>query len=447
MKKTDAENGQEERFDNSAKHTSRRKKKAGAVKKIVVIALAAVVVLGGAGALIVNHYLNKIQKIDLSTETTLSPEEFWALIGIDDPSESAADSLESDVETEPESTEEETTVPETTETETETEPESASEETEHLIMIDPEATDVQGIKQTTTAAPTTKKTTQAPTTTKAKQTAAPNTPNNYTWKKAASLGDEYLINILLIGDDSRSADGRSRSDTILLLSINPNKNKASLISFMRDMYVPIHDGYGSSRINHAYEAGGVSFLTQCLQTNFGLHIDGVVRINFWGFVKAVDILGGVDVSMTANEVKMMSAYYIDYSGKGLKSSMIHTGNCHLDGNATLAYCRIRSLDNDYNRTARQRKVLTTLFNKVKNSNAGTLQNLANSILGCCQTTMSNGTMAGYLSQLLPKAKSLNLSSYRLPVANSYRDVVINKQQVLQCDQSKNIAALKSYLPW
>ena len=140
-------------------------------------------------------------------------------------------------------------------------------------------------------------------------------------------------------------------------------------------------------------------------------------------------------------------HYIDYSGKGLNWSSIHTGNCHLDGNGTLGYCRIRSLDNDYNRTARQRKVLTTLFNKVKNSNAGTLQNLANSVLGCCQTTMSNGTMAGYLSQLLPKAKSLSLSSYRLPVANSYRDVVINKQQVLQCDQSKNIAALKSYLPW
>ena len=202
-----------------------------------------------------------------------------------------------------------------------------------------------------------------------------------------------------------------------------NKNKASLITFMRDMYVPIHDGYGSSRINHAYEAGGVGFLTECLNMNFGLHIDGVVKVNFWGFVKAVDILGGVDISLTENEVKMMKDDYIDISGNG-KTPSFHSGSCHLDGNAALAYCRIRSLDNDYNRTARQRKMLTTLFNKVKSSGAGTLQNLANSVLSCCQTTMSNGTMAGYMAQILPKAGSLSLSSYRLPAANTFRDVVI-----------------------
>ena len=216
---------------------------------------------------------------------------------------------------------------------------------------------------------------------------------------------------------------------------------------MRDLYVPIRDGYGSARINTSYQAGGVGFLTDCLLMNFGLHIDGVVRVNFWGFAKAVDILGGVDVTMTENEVKMMQKDYIDFSGKGLNYSMIHTGNCHLDGNATLAYCRIRSLDNDYNRTARQRKVLTTLFNKLKNSGAGTIQNLANSVLSCCQTTMSNGTMAGFLAQLAPKAGSMSLSTYRIPVANTFRDVVIGGQQVLQADQSKNIAALKSYLPW
>ena len=436
------ENGQKE-FDMEQKHSSRKKKKAGTVKKIVIIALSAVVILGGAAALIINHYLNKIQKINVDEETTLSPSEFWELIGID-PSDQATDSLESSVETEPETTEEETVPPETTETETEQE--SATEDTERLIILDPDATDVVGIKETTTTAPTTKWT-PPPTTTQPKPTTPAYVPNNYNWTKAPGLGDDYLINILLIGDDSRSTDGRSRSDTIMLLSINPKTNKASLITFMRDMYVPIHDGYGSSRINHAYEAGGVGFLTECLQMNFGLHIDGVVRINFWGFVKAVDILGGVDVSMTENEVKMMKAYYVDYSGKGLNESMIHTGNCHFDGNAALAYCRIRSLDNDYNRTARQRKVLTTLFNKVKNSDAGTLQNLANSVLSCCQTTMSNGTMAGYLAQLAPKAKSINLQSYRLPVANSFRDVVISGQQVLQSDQSKNIAALKSYLPW
>ena len=119
MKKTDAENRQED-LDLTEKHTSRKKKKGGAAKKILVIALIAVVVLGGAGALIVNHYLNKIPKIDLSTETTLSPSEFWELIGRegeDDPTDEAANSLESDVETEPAATGDESSLPETADTE------------------------------------------------------------------------------------------------------------------------------------------------------------------------------------------------------------------------------------------------------------------------------------------------------------------------------------------
>lgn len=411
-----------------------RKKKNGLLKKIVVIALTAILVLGGAGALIVNHFFNRIQKIDLSTETTLSPEEFWALIGITT-AEDASNSLESDIATEPETTEPETTEPETTETETEVE--SATEETERLIMLDPDATEYVAIEETTTtAAPTTK---WVPPATQA--------PMNYNWVKAPGLGDEYLINILLIGDDSRVNSQTARSDTILLLSINPNKNKASLISFMRDMYVPIHDGYGYSRINHAYEAGGIGFLTQCLQNNFGLHIDGVVKINFWGFAQAVDALGGVDISLNANEVKMVKDTLRDYTGKGMNFSAIHEGSCHLDGNAALAYCRIRKLDNDYNRTARQRKMLSTLFNKFKNSGVGTVTNVANTVLSSCYTTMTNGSMAGYVAQLAPKAGAISLGLYRLPAEGTFRDVVIGGMQVLQSDQNRNIAALKGYLPW
>ena len=417
---------------------SRRNTKKGVVKKVVLISLAAVLVLVGGGVALVNHYLNSMERLNPETQTTLSPEEFMSLIGIDT-TEEAASSLEKDTEvTETETETEAISTEETTaETESETESTLVPEETERIIMIDPDETNVVVIEETTMPAPV------VPTA----PTAVPTQPYipaySYEWTKAPSLNDEGLINIVLVGDDSRGS-GNSRSDVIMLLSINPNSKRVSLISFMRDMYLPIQGGY-SSRINHAYEAGGFPLLYQCLNNNFGLHIDGGVRLDFTGFSKAVDAIGGVDISLTAAEANAMMSYLKTYSGRYTDPSTIHEGSCHLDGNAALAYCRIRKIDSDFSRTARQRKMLTILFNKFKSPSA--MNAVLSAVLPYCGTDMSNATIWGYAGQIVSSIGGIYLNSYRLPADGAYRAVNIRGMDVLQSVQSLNINALRSYLPY
>ena len=88
-----------------------------------------------------------------------------------------------------------------------------------------------------------------------------------------------------------------------------------------------------------------------------------------------------------------------------------------------------------------------MFNKFKSSGAGTINNVMNTVLASCSTTMTNGDLASYAAQIIPYAASMTLNTYRLPAEGTFRDVVISGMQVLQSVQSKNIAALKSYLPW
>ncbi len=420
-------------------HESRKQTKKPIARKIILTVLAVLAILVAGGIAIVNHYLNRIEKIDNSTQTTLSPEDFLTLIGIDSTEAEASTSLEND--TEPTETATEAISTEETQTETETESESvqtlAEEETERIIMIDPDETNVVVIEESTKATVPYVAPTAPP------QTTAYVPPVSYDYVKAASLNDEGLINIILVGDDSRGS-GSSRSDVIMLLSMNPNSHRISLISFMRDMYLPIQGGY-SSRINHAYEAGGFPLLYQCLNNNFGLHIDGGVRLDFTGFSKAVDALGGVDISLTAAEANAMKGYLKTYSGKTTDPSTIHEGYCHLDGNAALAYCRIRKIDSDFSRTARQRKMLTVLFNKFKSP--GAMNTVLNTVLSYCATDMGNGTIMSYAGQVIGSIGSYSFNTYRLPADGTYRAVNIRGMDVLQSIQSRNISALKSYLPY
>ncbi len=409
-------------------HESRKRVKKPITRKVLLIVLAAVIVVVGGGIAVINHYLNRMEKINNETQTTLSPEEFMSLIGFDT-TEEAASSLEKDTEQETEATSAATEAVTSGEATVQT---LAEEETERYIAIDPDESDVIAIEGTTTAAP-------LPTAPPATTQYVP--PVSYEWGTAGSLNDEGLINIVLVGDDSRGG-GNSRSDVIILLSVNTSSHKISLISFMRDMYLPIQGGY-SSRINHAYEAGGFPLLYQCLKNNFGLHIDGGVRLDFTGFSKAVDAIGGVDMSLSAAEANAMQSYLKTYSGKTTDPSTIHEGYCHLDGNAALAYCRIRKIDNDFYRTARQRKMLTTLFNKFK----GNMNAVLNTVLPYCATDMSNGTIMGYAGQVIASMGAYSLNSYRLPADGAYRAVNIRGMDVLQSIQSRNISALRSYLPY
>ena len=178
------------------------------------------------------------------------------------------------------------------------------------------------------------------------------------------MRDEDIQNILLIGQDRRSGQERQRSDSMIICSINKKTGKITLVSLMRDMYVKI-PGYQSHRINTAYSLGGMELLDETIEENFGVHIDGNVEIDFEGFIKAMTKVGKLDIHLTQDEAE----YINDTLGYG----KLKGGMNSLDAKQVLMYARTRYVgDGDYERTERQRKVLTTAFDKLRKSNLRTI---------------------------------------------------------------------------
>ncbi len=185
------------------------------------------------------------------------------------------------------------------------------------------------------------------------------------------------INILLLGSDN-SADPRySRTDTIMIASINPDMPSVSLLSFPRDLQVRIPN-HTDDRINTAFEygymakypGGGPAFLALVLRKNFGIKIDHYVRVNFSGFVKIVDQLGGVQVIAECELHDTFPDPGFVLNGTRMRGTVdldVYPGKVQLDGYKALMYSRSRESTTDFDRARRQQKVLRALFNKVKSS--------------------------------------------------------------------------------
>ena len=120
------------------------------------------------------------------------------------------------------------------------------------------------------------------------------------------MKDDDVKNILLIGQDAREGEGRQRSDSMILCSINTKTKKIVLTSLMRDMYVQI-PGYSSNKLNAAYCFGGMELLDQVIENNFGITIDGNVAVDFFGFMDAMSVIGNLDIELTAEEAEIFSA--------------------------------------------------------------------------------------------------------------------------------------------
>ncbi len=228
---------------------------------------------------------------------------------------------------------------------------------------------------------------------------------------SASMKSDDVLNILLIGSDTRDTEARGRTDSMILLSIDKSKKRTTMTSFMRDSYVTLPeydldgDGeyYGEGdccKLNAAYVYGGAELLMDTIEYNFDIEVDKYVYIDFFSFIDIVDSVGGIELDITDEEAEGMSdpmreqnrylenEYGTDYlteGGKGLK----------VNGNQALAYARLRYVGNaDFERTERQRTVVKKILEK-----AGDLSifDLDKFIVTCCeniQTNMTKGELYG-----------------------------------------------------
>lgn len=240
--------------------------------------------------------------------------------------------------------------------------------------------------------------------------------------------DEDVINILLIGRDSRNADSeRGRSDSMIVLSLNRKNQQISMVSLMRDCYVQI-PGYSNNKLNSAFAFGGYELMDKTISQNFGIEIDYNVGVNFDGFEQVVDKLGGIDITLTANEAEYMALWGYPDMVEGVN---------HMDGEQALCYARTRYVGtgkeaNDFGRTYRQRVVMTTVYEEMMKKSLLEIWSILDSVMDCVETDMTNAEIISIGTEFYNMGID-NLQSYRLPQDGEYTDEKIDGMSVLVLD--------------
>lgn len=261
-------------------------------------------------------------------------------------------------------------------------------------------------------------------------------------------------NIALFGLDNRTNGDFStgRSDTIMIASINNDTKEVRLISVYRDSYLNLSNNK-YSKANAAYAQGGPQQAMQMLNMNLDLDIKNYVSVDFNALVDAVDLLGGVQVTVTDEEVKLMNGQSVpkheDYVGEieqvtGKKSTRLtHGGTYNLDGVQATAYARLRyTAGGDYKRTERQRTILTLLIQKAKNADILTLNKLIDKMFPEISTSYSNAEIISLISAM----KDYNLvETEGFPYYKNGKNISGVGDSVIPCDLLTNVKELHTQL--
>lgn len=202
---------------------------------------------------------------------------------------------------------------------------------------------------------------------------------------------DSIINIAFFGSDSRDLKNMNsgRADTIMIISINPNKKSVKMISIPRDTYVNV-PVYGKTKINHSYAYGQEQLAIKTINSNFGLNITEYVTINFEGLINVINAVGGVDINISKDELKVLNDYLAEsYKIMGKEYvPMTEYGDVHLNGEQALAHCRDRYVGSDFTRAERQREVLTKVMEKISQKSFGEIMDLVDIFLKQVRTNIN-----------------------------------------------------------
>lgn len=241
-----------------------------------------------------------------------------------------------------------------------------------------------------------------------------------------------VTNILLLGVDG-DANSTSRSDSMILLSVDFAHAKIKLTSFLRDSWVEIPSKGKKAKLNAACTYGGPQLVVDTIEYNFGVDIDHFVMVDFKMFTQIIDNLGGVDVEVTKKEA--------DFINRTTRQTVEHGESVNLNGAEALVYCRIRKLDSDYMRTERQRKVITALIEKAKTAGISKLIGTVYDVFPLIQTDMSPTEILGLAAKAGIGVVAFDIQQNRVPIDEHMKPSTINGQWVEVLD----IEATKEYL--
>ncbi len=245
-------------------------------------------------------------------------------------------------------------------------------------------------------------------------------------------------NILLLGVDRRNADESSRSDTMLLLSVDTAHKKIKLTSFMRDSYVYIPEKKKSNRLNAACAYGGAQMVMDTIEYNFNVKIDHYMLVDFSMFEGIINGLGGVQVDITEKEAQYMR-------------DVVHLKNIQagkdvlLNGKEALWYCRIRKLDSDFMRTQRQRKVMTAIIQKAKKTDPFSLYAMGEDVAAQIETDMTPADLTALAVSGVLRYLRYDVAQCSIPTEGTWQNKRIGGNAVLSLDLEANCKYLKKFI--
>ncbi|MGN0539558.1 MAG: LCP family protein [Candidatus Fimenecus sp.] len=255
--------------------------------------------------------------------------------------------------------------------------------------------------------------------------------------------DSEQTNILLVGVDARESDVSSRSDTMMLLTIDNKNGQIKLTSFLRDSYVQIA-GRKKEKLNAAYFRGGIQGLVDTLELNFKVEIPYYMLVDFEIFTTVVDMLGGIEVEVTEKESAYSKKTPTDRGGY----LPLEAGeNIHLNGTEALWYSRMRYLDSDFMRTQRQRKVITAIVEKAKQQKPQELLKLAETIIPLIKTNITADEMKKLgIDAVLDKAYNYSIVQQQIPADETWSNKTISGVGAcLVMDLDENAEILADFL--
>lgn len=263
------------------------------------------------------------------------------------------------------------------------------------------------------------------------------------------MKEDGVVNVLLIGNDSRENGDDGRSDAMILLSVSNRTKTIYMTSLLRDMYVEI-PGHDNNRLNAAYSFGGAELLMETVEKNFEIPVNRYVQVNFEAFVGLVDSVGGVDLELTTEELEYVNGYLVEYNmltdrPQGTDNMDTQAaGMVHLNGPQALAYCRNRYIGTDFGRTERQRKVLTEVIKKIPGALVTNGSQLFDTLLPNLTTNLTKNECIS-LGLMAGKALTYDIIADSIPQTGTFRNATIRKMSVLEVDFEANRKYLQEKL--
>ena len=263
-------------------------------------------------------------------------------------------------------------------------------------------------------------------------------PDNPYIAQSELMRSPSVKNILFIGSDARGDVEGQRSDTMLICSIDTAHHKVKLTSLLRDSFVYIPSRGYSTKLNAAFSYGGANLLVDTIENNFKIKIDDYVLIDFEGFVKLIDSMGGLDVDgVTENEAR--------YLRDKVKIIYAKEGKNHFSGKASLWYCRIRYLDDDFHRTERQRKVIHAIINQALRKGPFKLMKIVDSVMPYITTSMNRNDVPMVAASAVFNFIGGENPQHQIPAEGTWTNARIGGADVLKMDTEENVRLLKEFV--